>query len=342
MSDSPEVNAPTPAPAETDSDVAMHSEHSLVDMTPEQLSDIFRRAGEALRDSALDQYAELAARINPITNAATTAGETAEVEIPAVAVSAKTDAAPESSTTASQASSVTKDGVTLFKEGGTKFDGEDIVWSARAWIATVTEECKAFLPNAPPIVQLKLVMQMLAGKAKLLVAKKRISTLDALFEVLLLAFPQHDYDRRILQVLNNGSAFKDITPDMWGNHAWDVFRSMDQTDTNAQAVASALRARNQFAYAPTKIHPNHVTAANIESVCKVFNNESLMLTVDSRTAGAYMAGTNQGGGNGNGRNRGQSRNEGAAKASGQLQANAHAGQRTPATNANSNRQTALN
>ncbi|KAJ2076684.1 hypothetical protein H4R24_005564 [Coemansia sp. RSA 988] len=128
MSDNPKATTLGFTSIATNSDVTMHSEHSLMGLMPEQLVDIFCCSGQALCKSHPNQYTTLMALIVPPTNDGLPAHEaTPDMQIP----NSPTPATPEqmsgNTSATSQVSTVVKDNVTLFKDMGTKFDGEDIV-----------------------------------------------------------------------------------------------------------------------------------------------------------------------------------------------------------------------
>ncbi|PIA13545.1 hypothetical protein COEREDRAFT_11302 [Coemansia reversa NRRL 1564] len=166
--------------------------------------------------------------------------------------------APSHAPSATNASSATnnrpKISCETFMAQATKFSGEDLRMSVANWVEV--------------------------NKPKAAVGQLLFNTLEELYQYLLDAFPQADFELKVLQAINSGKLFKDAPKRALGAFAYAVYRNMVHNNPLAAfLITNSLYMVNTLPFTVKDTKLQEIRPADVEKMCKYFDRIN---TIDCR------------------------------------------------------------
>ncbi|KAJ2808562.1 hypothetical protein H4R20_000811 [Coemansia guatemalensis] len=168
------------APSAISSYITMESTNSLAHVPPEQLCAFVQHANAVLGNSKETRTAE----------------------------SVVLSHTPSATDASSAADNCPKISCETFTAQVTKFSGKDLCMSMAKWVEVNKREFEAYLPGIQEQLWLNAAYPLLTGEAKPAVGQLLFNTLEELYQYLLDAFLQTDFEMKVLQAINSESCSK--------------------------------------------------------------------------------------------------------------------------------------
>ncbi|KAJ2101831.1 hypothetical protein GGI09_001549, partial [Coemansia sp. S100] len=104
-----------------------------------------------------------------------------------------------------------------------RFSGEELVWSAKAWVEAMEIDMMSFALNSPEEAIVRVVMSLLDSKAKRVMVDTYPLSLVELFTCLTHHFSVSEYESWVNVAIDNGSLFNQIALHSIAKHAMKMF-----------------------------------------------------------------------------------------------------------------------